>query len=156
MHGMRELLVDSLARAVASHRFDLYAYVLMPEHVHIVVRPQHIKSSIANLLQAIKRPMSFRAREMLEASGHPIAALLRVEIASDRSHFQFWQRGPGFDSNLRSWDSVNDAVRYIHMNPVRRGLVDRPENYEWSSCRQWEFPDEAVGVNAIRVCRQKG
>ena len=156
IHGTKELLVNSIARSIASHRFDLYAYVLMPEHVHIVVRPQHVESSVADLLQAIKRPMSFRAREMLESSGHPIAETLRVVSEGGRIVFRFWQRGPGFDSNLRSWDSVNDAVLYIHMNPVRRGLVERPEEYEWSSCRQWEFPDEAVGPHAIRVCRQKG
>jgi len=153
--GVHELLAESLTNAIKSHRFDLYAYVFMPEHVHIVVRPQVADGSIAALLQGIKKPMSFRARTLLESSDNPILATLIKNGRGRAAGFRFWQQGPGFDSNLRSWESVTDAIGYVHTNPVRRGLVTRGEEYRWSSCRQWVARSEPNGPHEVPVCRRK-
>jgi len=130
----KTLLAEALSRALTNHRFELFAFVFMPEHVHLLVQPHAESGSIAALLGAIKRPMSVRARRMLEVSADP---LVRALMNGKPSTFRFWQQGPGYDSNLRSWEAVGDVIDYIHMNPVRRGLVERPEQYDWSSCRQW-------------------
>jgi putative transposase len=52
--------------------------------------------------------------------------------------YRFWQRGGGYDRNIWSLGEVLEKVRYIHENPLRRGLVDRPEQWPWSSWRAWE------------------
>jgi putative transposase len=49
--------------------------------------------------------------------------------------FRFWQEGPGYDRNLSSQKTVLSAIKYIHLNPVRRGLVARAADWKWLSAR---------------------
>jgi putative transposase len=51
--------------------------------------------------------------------------------------YQFWQDGGGYDRNIRNSRAMRDVFTYIHNNPVERGLVIRPEDWEWSSARDW-------------------
>jgi putative transposase len=51
--------------------------------------------------------------------------------------FRFWQAGGGFDRNVRDMNAFCKEIRYIHLNPVRRGLVAKPEDWPWSSVRWW-------------------
>jgi hypothetical protein len=50
---------------------------------------------------------------------------------------RFWQKGGGFDRNVRDMEEFCREVRYVHRNPVTRGLVERPEDWKWSSVRWW-------------------
>lgn len=53
-----QYLIDALNRARTTHAFDLWAYVFMPEHVHLVIYPKHNDYSVSRILQAIKQPVS--------------------------------------------------------------------------------------------------
>ena len=59
----RELLCQALDRAVERHRYQLFAFVLMPEHVHLLVQPLFDGSAVSSLLNAIKRPFSYRIKQ---------------------------------------------------------------------------------------------
>ena len=59
----------------------------------------------------------------------------RIRTTSGR--LRFWQKGGGFDRNVRNLGEFRREVRYIHRNPVKRGLVERPEDWKWSSVRWW-------------------
>jgi putative transposase len=50
---------------------------------------------------------------------------------------RFWQRGGRYDRNLRSVKDIYEKINYIHNNPVRRGLVEKPEDWPWSSSKAW-------------------
>ena len=68
------------------------------------------------------------------------AALLRemADIAPDgQASYRFWQRGGGYDRNLWSPEEIHEKIHYIHANPVRRGLVVRPEDWPWSSVHDY-------------------
>ena len=52
-----------------------------------------------------------------------------------RIRHRFWQPGGGYDRNITSTLALRAAIEYIHANPVRRGLVARAEDWEWSSAR---------------------
>ena len=54
-----------------------------------------------------------------------------------RPAYRFWQDGGGYDRNIRDQDELTRFVEYVHNNPVRRGLVARPEEWYWSSARDW-------------------
>ena len=62
---------------------------------------------------------------------------LSVEYPSRRV-FRFWQPGGGFDRNIFRERAVPAVIDYIHANPVRRGLVAQPTDWEWSSARFWQ------------------
>ena len=92
-------------------RLCIAAYVVMPEHVHLLTDEPR-KDTLAIFLQIFKQLTS---RE-LKASGVK----------------QFWQRRY-YDLNVTSEQKRIEKIRYIHRNPVSRGLVVHPEDYRWSS-----------------------
>jgi len=111
--------VHALAKSRVRHAFQLFAWVVMPEHVHLIIRPA-IEQTWATIASSIKNPV---AR----------ASLPRV---TDRPA-RFWQRGGGFDRHVRDLTEFSEIVRYIHRNPVERGLVAKPEDWAFSSVRWW-------------------
>ena len=137
----RRLLSEALERALSNHAFRLVAFVFMPEHVHLLAYPTGPSPRIDLLLKAIKRPFSTRVKQMLVASGSPLLDTLTVREQPGVASFRFWQEGGGYDRNLRTERSVDAAIDYIHMNPVRRGLCRRAKDWKWSSARWYLGPD---------------
>ncbi len=60
-----------------------------------------------------------------------------------RKKFCLWQRRC-YDRNCRTEEEVWEKVNYCHNNPVKRGLVSRPEDWQWSSCRSFIRNDDAL------------
>ncbi len=116
--GAKRLLVDEIDRARTKHLFKIIGYVLMPEHVHIVLFPQD-KMKLGMVVGEIKSRM---AKQYFAQSGVAPVGVTRV----------FWQRRC-YDHNCRSVETVREKVRYCHQNPVTRGLVDSAEKWPWSS-----------------------
>jgi putative transposase len=131
------LLAEGLERAVLGRSCRLVAYVFMPEHVHILVRPATQDARIDRLLKAIKAPVSARVRRLLEDARSPLLERLIVRERPGVHCFRFWQAGGGYDRNLRTVEAVEAAIAYIHENPVRRRLGDRSTDWRWSSARHY-------------------
>jgi putative transposase len=134
------LLSQSLVRTLSPHRDRgrlLIGFVFMPEHVHLVMLPRSKDCSAPALLQAIKRPMAFRYKELLLAEGSPLVAELTIRERPGKFTFRFWQEGPGHDANLDEDGGIRRALHYVHQNPVERKLCAKPEDWPWSSARQY-------------------
>jgi len=88
----------------------------MPDHVHMILTPLRDKDGwpfrLVDILQCLKSVTAHRINKLLHTSG-PV-----------------WEE-ESFDHVLRSEESLNDRADYIRQNPVRRGLVARPEEYPW-------------------------
>ena len=96
---------------------------------------------ISKLLYAIKRPFSFRIKQTMAADGDPMLDVLTIRDRPGSTSFRFWQEGPGYDRNIRKESTMRLVIDYIHLNPVRRGLVDHPSKWPWSSWRHYEEED---------------
>jgi putative transposase len=131
--GAADLLCQSIDAALTRHRYSLLAYVLMPEHVHLLVLPHSDASPVERLLFAIKRPHSFRVKRLLHARNDPLLDSLIVRDGRGRIAFRFWQFGPGYDRNLTKSSTVRTVIEYIHANPIQRGLCSSPDGWDWSS-----------------------
>jgi len=108
----------------------------MPNHVHLIVCPRGEQYSISTILQAIKQPVARRAIQYLKTS-NPQG--LRLLATGQRTRpYEFWQKGGGYDRNIVSVPILIDAVPYIHHNPVRRGLVETPDQWRYSSAADWD------------------
>src|SRR6266545_4457879 len=95
-------------------RLQVYGYVVMPEHVHLLLsEPQ--QDTLADALKSLKQGVSRR-------------------LIGDAEHF--WQKRH-YDFNIRNYPQFVEKLRYIHRNPVTRGLCERPEDWEWSSFRHY-------------------
>jgi putative transposase len=74
-------------------------------------------------LADIKQPFSGRIKRILLNEKRPLISDLTVLERPGKEAFRFWREGPGYDRNLSSKQTVLAAIDYIHLNPVRRGLV---------------------------------
>lgn len=113
--------------------FKLYAWVLMPEHFHLLLRPR-TGQDVAQILRGVKAGFAKSVIRRWRELQAPI--LRRITDAAGRTHF--WQTGGGYDRNLYSEQDVLEKIAYTHRNPVRRGLVGRPSDWRWSSAGWYE------------------
>lgn len=133
--GPKDTFLSVLEETRARHQARVYAYVVMPEHVHLVMNePETIL--VAQFLKVLKQTTSRRLR-------------------GDRE--RFWQERY-FDGNIRGESARSEVIRYIRRNPgsparelralgwkpVKRGLVASPEQYRWSSFRHYATGDRGV------------
>lgn len=125
--------VDTLDHVRRSLDFAVWAYVVMPEHVHLLILPRQPDYEMRRILAGLKAPVSRRAKAYLKEAGE-VEWLERLTTKhGKRETFRFWQPGGGYDSNLWKSTTIKAAIDYIHANPVRRGLVERPTDWKWSS-----------------------
>jgi len=143
----RRMLAISVGRAIERHKFRLVAFVFMPEHVHLLVYPTQSTADISALLKAIKRPYSYRIKQLLQESDSPLLQKLTIRERPGKMTFRYWQEGPGYDRNLNNEKSVRAAIDYIHMNPVRRGLCQNVLDWKWSSAGYFLEPDRPVDLD---------
>jgi len=125
-------LAESIDAARTDFAFDLWAYVFMPEHAHLVVHPHRIEYDVAEIRKAIKAPVGRRAIKYLEAQAPEWLPRITRRRGSKTERL-FWQSGGGYDRNVTGGKTLTEMIDYIHLNPVRRGLVERPEQWKWSS-----------------------
>jgi putative transposase len=131
----RGWLVEAIEDARVRERFDLWAYVIMPEHAHILIRPREPEYEVSRVLWRIKRPVGRRAIEYLRSHAPSFLDRLTVTRDDGTQERRFWQAGGGYDRNIVEPTTVLAVVDYLHLNPVRRGLVERAEDWAWSSAR---------------------
>ena len=148
---IRKLFCQSLDRAVEAQQFRLLAFVIMPEHVHLLVQPKTESGRISDLLFAIKRPASFRIKQHLIETNSPLLGALTIRQRPGQQTFPFWQEGPGYDRNLTEPSSILAALNYIHLNPVRRGLCERAVDWKWSSARYHVLPEMPQDPDLPRI-----
>jgi putative transposase len=111
-----EAVVETLFIAASKWElFELFAWVLMSNHVHLLVRPH---KPLTEVTRAIKKTSARQANLILGRTGMP-----------------FWQ-DESFDHWVRNGKQFDRIVQYIEHNPVRAGLVNRPELWPWSSAGQ--------------------
>ena len=128
----KQWLIEAIANAREKHKFALLAYVIMPEHAHLLVQPLIGPYDIAALLKGIKQPVARKAKRFLEKENPAWLKKLTVKSRS-REVFRFWQAGPGYDRNIRDEKELLEKIQYIHNNPVKNGLAATPEEWPWSS-----------------------
>ena len=136
--GRLLILSECINNAIDPEKYRLIAFVLMPEHIHLLVYPLEPKPELGRLLAAIKRPVSRRVKESLINGQSWLIEKLTVRERPGKIVFRFWQEGPGYDRNLQTERAILAAIDYTHLNPVRRGLCQQAREWKWSSARFYE------------------
>ena len=113
-------------RLTAVADVSILAWVVMPEHVHLVLAPAPGRS-MPGVLRAIKTPF---AREVLNR-WRAIAWDGLPRLRDEKGH-HFWQEGGGHDRIVYGHE-LREKIAYVHANPCRRGLAATPADYRWSS-----------------------
>jgi putative transposase len=121
----------ALERVRRSFELCVYGYVVMPEHIHLLLSEPE-RGLLADALKSLKQGVSRRL-----VAGAPSGAPFKPSFGLSGAVPQhFWQKRY-YDFNVRNYRQFVEKLRYIHRNPVKRGLCERPEDWEWSSFRQY-------------------
>jgi putative transposase len=111
----RTLFEQTLEAVRQRHNFYLYGYVLMPNHVHLLLSEPK-RQLLSDTLRALKTQTSRQLKGARQ---------------------QFWQTRY-YDRNIITQTEFVEKLRYIHRNPVKEALVENPEDWPWSSYRYWQ------------------
>ena len=125
--------INSLENARRKHQFHIWAYVIMPDHVHLILFPTEQEYSISKILWGIKVPVTLQAISYLKKHSPDRLAMMADVQPNSKTSFRFWQRGGGYDRNLTEPETIRTAIQYIHDNPVRKELVEKAEDWKWSN-----------------------
>lgn len=111
--------------------FLICGYVLMPDHWHALLWPRH-PLTISRIVQDVKYVSSRRLNHERGSSG-------------TLWQHQFWDRF------VRHGKEFNDRLTYMHLNPVRKGLVARPDDWPWSSYRNFSLDESALASCPLEI-----
>jgi putative transposase len=125
----RNLFAKALGKAREDYGFQLIGYVVMPNHVHLLLSEPR-RGTPSTVLQMLKQRVS---RKMRKKRRSVAKEQLRMAFSRRDSELpKFWQ--PRFyDFNVYSHKKLKEKLEYMHMNPVQRGLVQHPKEWPWSS-----------------------
>ncbi|TWT34076.1 Transposase IS200 like protein [Posidoniimonas corsicana] len=132
-----EWLAESIEHARSRLNYDLWAFVFLPEHVHLVVHPREPDYSVSDFLELVKQPTSRKALAFVRSNAPEWVPRLQQRRGS-RIESHFWLPGGGYDRNISEPSTLEKMIEYTHMNPVRRGLVEKTRDWKWSSAGWYE------------------
>ena len=136
----RDCFLSIVEEVRARYRFVVVGYVVMPEHVHLLISEPEVGSP-STVMQVLK-----------QRTAHALLSKRRRnprqrELFSEQPRRAFW-RERFYDFNVWSEKKRVEKLRYMHRNPVKRGLVESPEQWRWSSYRYYFFGEPGqVKVN---------
>jgi putative transposase len=124
----KNTFVQILSEVRDRYGFSLVGYVVMPEHIHLLIS-EPTKGTPSVAIQVLKQRVSRRLRRKKRANAGQLN--LSFEGRED-SQLRFWQRR-FYDFNVWSLKKRVEKLHYMHMNPLKRKLVDHPRDWPWSS-----------------------
>jgi putative transposase len=129
------IILDSLRFLIENERFSLHAYVVMENHLHLIVSGIDIAREVKNFksFTAHKCVQFWQERNYFFILDQ--LADLKLNHKKDRT-FQFWQEG-SHPQRIIDESMMQQKIDYIHHNPVKRGYVDSPEHWRYSSARDY-------------------
>ena len=134
----KQWFCNAVNEASKKLNYSIWAYVIMPDHVHLLIFPNEEKYSVSQFLKRVKQSVSRKSKSWLELNDKLWFEKLTIVKNDGKKEFRFWQAGGGYDRNIKKDSTLWKAIEYIHANPVRRDLVDDILKWKWSSALDYE------------------
>ncbi len=148
----RAWVVEAIRRSRERQGFKLLAWVVMPEHVHLLVFPRRSHEEVGPILKSIKQSVTRSSDLYLRSQGKPKPHSMADRAPNGTVIYRFWQRGAGYDRNLYTNEAICASIEYIHANPVRRGLCKSPLEWEWSGARALAgYADSLLPLDRVQL-----
>ncbi len=135
------VIINSLKYLIKEHKASLIAYVVMPNHLHLILLlPEG--ESISNFMRDFKRHTSVKIKELLIFNGKDSLVQKLVEL-SGTGKYKLWM--DRFDDFIvTEQKTLETKINYIHNNPVKAGLVSEMTEWTYSSARNYYLDDNSV------------
>jgi REP element-mobilizing transposase RayT len=130
-----QIVINSLGFLQAQDRLKIIAYVIMENHIHLVAFGKELAKELGDF-------KSFTARQSIDYYQQQGNAFILDQLAYNKlpnridREYQFWQEGV-HPQQIKDETMLRQKVDYIHNNPVRRGYVELPEHWRYSSARNF-------------------
>jgi len=137
-------LLESLAFCRANKSLHLFAFVVMPNHIHLIAAAEDLHAVMRDFKRYTSRTIHER---LVQDQRETILEWLQraaQRARRERGEFSFWQDG-FHPQAIYSRSVFEQKLRYLHENPVRKGLVDAPEDWRYSSAG-WYAGRESAGL----------
>ena len=145
----RDLFLETFEEVRRSYRFVVAGYVVMPEHVHLLIgEPERGDPSV--VMQVLKQRFTRKLLRILRSHPSKVAKGGAAQVCSP-----FWQKH-FYDFPVWSKGKRIEKLKYMHRNPVKRGLVEEPDQWKWSSFRCYAYGESRpVLVNEERPAQME-
>ncbi len=140
-----DILVRNISHYQEKYRFKILGYVIMPSHFHWIVEVQPEIGTISDVMRDLKKYSAWDLMDALEKNGRKdlIGLFKGAAEGNPRQKRKFWMER--FDDEvIRNVKMLRTKLNYIHYNPVKAGLVVEPEDYKYSSARNYVRSDHSV------------
>lgn len=137
-----DILINLLKYCIDQKSLKLYVYAILDNHFHLIV-------SAPKLAEVISSVKKYSAKMIIKQLKHDNKEWLLNQLTYRKkaykmaSNYQVWQEG-AHPVLISSLDVFRQKAEYIHHNPVRRGLVDQPEHWRYSSARNYILDDHSI------------
>ncbi len=143
----RDLFLSILEQTRERYRFVVVGYVVMPEHVHLLITEPEVGTP-STVMQVLKQ----RTARALLPKKERVDTRERRLLGAPTPRTPFWQ-ARFYDFNVWTTNKRVEKLRYMHRNPVKRGLASSPDEWRWSSYRSYLL-DEAAPVRVNEGWRE--
>jgi putative transposase len=150
----RDIIIDSLIYCQQNKGLNIFAYVIMSNHIHLLVSSNN--DNLSQIICDFKKYTSKKiVEQILKESDNLEDAILNVFKREASKHtrndtFQFWIQN-NHPIEVYSNKFIKQKVDYIHNNPVKAGLVEKPEDYLFSSARNYTELDGGIDVLKVEL-----
>ncbi len=139
-----DILINSLKYCQQNKGLNLYGYVFMSNHIHLIFSTDNGHSADNFLRDFKKWTTRLINKELDNEPRRYIRNLLKTSVFKKRkNNIQIWQPN-NFSEIVQSRYFFKQKLEYIHMNPIKRGYVSKPEDWVYSSARNWVCGDHSV------------
>ena len=151
----KELLINSLSHCQREKGLIVYAYVIMSNHFHLLISKENNQNTFSDIMRDLKKysamqliktilenPQESRKEWMIEKFRHS------GKLNSQNTQYQFWQQD-NRPTQLLTNERIEAAIDYIHHNPVKAGWVAEPEEYLYSSARNYNEKESRLKITSV-------
>lgn len=137
-------IIDSLNYYRYQYACKLIGYVIMPDHIHLLIWPQDAKI-VTDFMRDFKRFTSGRITRQAKVQGKKewIECFEQAGSKTERAEYKVWQDS-FWEQNIYTEDFLKQKLNYIHLNPIRAGIVKDVGDYPYSSYRNYYADDHQL------------
>ena len=143
---VKRLIVDALDCMRLRERFKLYAFVIMPNHVHVIIQCR-AEDPLADVVRDLKKHTADRLVRQYRAEGNQAALSFLASAVTQpaKQRYKVWEDGYNA-KDVFSPEFLRQKMVYVHNNPCQAhwSLVEQPEKYVWSSARFYLLEETAI------------
>ncbi|MEO6884465.1 MAG: transposase [Bacteroidia bacterium] len=150
----RDIIITNLAYCQKNKELQVYAWVIMSNHIHLLVRSQ--KEELSSILRDFKSYTSKKIIEEINSCNESRKEWM-LKLFKDaafkhkrNSEYQFWTH-ENHAEHIYSNNFMEQKLDYIHNNPVRAGLVEKPEEYSYSSAKDYAGEKGLLEIETVMI-----